>query len=83
MTSIDILVLAGEAAAALEARGFVACGRRVGGQTRVDFWGKGGSSFRYDLAGDESTVPEIVAACLAMVDEGELPVRVRGPSLPS
>ena len=81
MTSIDLLVLAGDAAAALETHGFVACGRRVEGQTRLDFWGKSGTSFHYDLAGDEISVPEIVAACLAMVDEGELPSRRRPSSL--
>lgn len=82
MTSIDLLVLAGDAAAALEAHGFVACGRRTDGLTRVDFWGPRGQSFRYLMTGDESSVPEVVAACLAMLEGDEIPP-ARRTSLPS
>jgi hypothetical protein len=82
MTSNDLLVLAGDAATALESIGFVACGRRIDGVTRVDFWGRDGACFRYALVGDESSVPEVVAACIAMAGEGALPARsARGPSL--
>ncbi len=84
MPSIDPLILAGDAAAALETHGFVACGRRVDGVTRVDFWGRRGASFQYALEGDEQSVTEVVAACLALAGEGGTPSRKPGGStLPS
>lgn len=69
--SEDLLVLAGDAAAMLERHGFVACGRREGGRTRVEFWTKDGSTYKYVLTGVERTVTEIVAACLAVVRVGQ------------
>ena len=64
---IDPLSLAGDASAILERYGFVACGRRVNGRTSVDFWTRDGIAYQHQLTGDEGTVDEVVAACLALV----------------
>ena len=64
---IDPLSLAGDASAILERYGFVACGRRVDGRTRVEFWTRDGIAYKHQLTGDETTVDEVVAACLALV----------------
>ncbi len=63
----DLLVLAGLASEILERHGYVACGRRENGLTRVDFWSRDdGAPHRYELRNDDATVDEIVAACLAL-----------------
>ncbi len=64
---IDPLSLAGDASAVLERHGFVACGRRIDGRTRVDFWTRDGIAYQHELTGTETTVDEVVAACLALV----------------
>ncbi len=78
--TIDPLSLAGDASAILERYGFVACGRRVDGRTRVDFWTRDGIAYRHELTGDEQTVDEIVAACLALVPAATPPLRPRKTS---
>jgi hypothetical protein len=65
-TQIDPLSLAGDASAALERHGFVACGRRVNGETRIDFWTRDGAAYRLELKGDERSVDEVVATCRAL-----------------
>lgn len=62
----DLLVIAGIASETLERHGFVACGRRENGLTRVDFWRRDGLGYRHDLTGDDLTVESVVAACLAL-----------------
>lgn len=66
MERIDPLVLAGEAAAILEQRGFVACGRREEGVTRVDFWSRDGEAYRYVLRATDSDAREVAAMCRAI-----------------
>ena len=67
MTTRDLLEIAAEAAERLEREGLVACGRRVDGVTRVDFWTRAGDAYSLVLENDAITVDEIVAACLAEV----------------
>jgi hypothetical protein len=64
MGGTDLLVLAGEAAALLEAHGFVACGRRQDGMTTLDFWGRDGKRFRLKLTDREHSVEALVQVCL-------------------
>jgi hypothetical protein len=76
MAHRDLLVIAGDASEHLERQGFVACGRRENGVTRVDFWARDGMAYRHELTDDEVTVDDVVAACLAIAraasrDEGE------------
>jgi hypothetical protein len=70
--SIDSLDLVGDASAILERHGFIACGRRVDGRTRVDFWTRHGVAYRYELRGNEQSVDEVVTACLALVPPSPL-----------
>lgn len=65
--SIDLLRLAGDASSILERYGLVACARRVDGQTRVELWTREGAGYQHVLTGAETSVDEIVAACLALV----------------
>lgn len=76
--SIDLLRLAGEASEVLERYGFVACGRRVDGQTRVDLWTPDGVAYQHVLTGTEVSVDEIVAACLALVPPADRGAPARG-----
>jgi hypothetical protein len=62
----DLLALAGKASEVLEGHGFVACGRRQDGVTRVDFWTSNGTTYRYEVRDAAVTVDDIVAGCLAM-----------------
>jgi hypothetical protein len=62
----DLLVLAGDASEILERHGFVACGRRENGVARVDFWTRDGKAYRHELKGEELTVDDLVAKCLAI-----------------
>lgn len=69
MSKPDLLVLAGDAAEKLEREGFVACGRRENGTTRVDFWTRDGRALRHELVEglhDTLTVEAVVAACRAI-----------------
>jgi hypothetical protein len=64
--STDLLVIAGLASEILERHGFVACGRRENGVARVDFWTRdGGVAYRHELTGEDLSVDDVVAACLA------------------
>lgn len=67
MPTLDLLDVAAEAAARLEQHDLVACGRRVDGVTRVDFWTRGGRSFSCVLDDATATVDEVVARCLIVV----------------
>lgn len=78
--AIDPLSLAGDASAVLERYGFIACGRRVNGRTRVDFWTRDGIAYQHELTGDERTVDEVVAACLAIAPAAAPTPRLRGAS---
>lgn len=78
--SNDPLSLAGDASAVLERYGFVACGRRVNGRTRVDFWTRDGIAYQHELTGSETSVDEIVAACLALVPTPIAPTEPRRTS---
>lgn len=73
MERIDLLVLAGDVADALEAHGLVACGRRRDGVTTIDFWGPSGSRFRLRLTGEETRVDALVSACLEQVGRAAPP----------
>jgi hypothetical protein len=78
----DLLVIAGLASEILERHGFVACGRRENGKTRVDFWSRGdGKPFRHDLTDENVTVDEVVAACLAHAKQPPAPVAQRKSQL--
>jgi hypothetical protein len=61
----DLLDIAADAATRLESHGLVACGRRVNGVTRVDFWTRDGRAYSYELAEPTSSVDDVVAGCLA------------------
>lgn len=61
----DLLDIAADAAERLEGLGLVACGRRVNGVTRVDFWTRPGAAHTYVLADADASVDSVVAACLA------------------
>lgn len=80
----DLLVIAGIASEALERRGFIACGRRENGVTRVDFWTRDGVAYRHELRSEDVTVEEIVATCLAQagVDSADVsePATERRPT---
>ncbi len=65
MPSRDLLDIAADAAARLELDGLVACGRRVNGVTRVDFWTRTGHAFSIVLDDANASVDEVVASCLA------------------
>jgi len=82
---IDSLDLAADASTILERHGFVACGRRVDGRTRVDFWTREGIAYRHELTGTEQRVDEVVAACLALVPAatGSTSTAARRTSRPS
>lgn len=73
----DPLVLAGDAAAILEDHGFVACGKRQDGITKVEFWSKTGDTFHYTVTGGEGSPAEVAAACLSVAIGGTLPARHR------
>lgn len=69
MSKQDLLVVAGDAAEKLEQHGVVACGRRIDGVTRVDFWTNTGELHSYVLGETDTTVDGVVMSCLAMLDE--------------
>ncbi|MFO0738357.1 MAG: hypothetical protein U0270_20860 [Labilithrix sp.] len=65
MASRDLLDIAADAAERLEREGgLVACGRRVDGVTRVDFWSGRGQQHSLILTEAMTNVDEIVLACL-------------------
>lgn len=69
----DLLTIAGLAAELLEGHGFIACGRKQDGITRVDFWTRdGAAAFRFELRG-EMAVEEVVSACLALTGTDTAP----------
>ena len=58
--------VAADAAERLEREGgLVACGRRVDGITRVDFWTRGGQQHSVVLTDAMTNVDEIVLACMS------------------
>ena len=75
----DALIIAGLASEILERHGFVACGRRENGVARVDFWRRDGVGYRQELSGDDLTVDDVVAACLALAGHTVLPPRRISP----
>lgn len=65
MATRDLLDIAADAAERLEREGgLVACGRRVNGVTRVDFWTRGGVQHSLVLTEAMTNVDEIVLACM-------------------
>lgn len=77
MPTRDLLDIAADAATRLELHGLVACGRRVNGVTRVDFWTRGGHAFSCVLDDANATVDvdEVVATCLATAQVRVTPAR--------
>ena len=69
MSERDLLVVAGDAAELLEQHGLVACGRRIDGLARVDFWTRDGQSHTFALRDVDMTVEDVVDACLASIGE--------------
>jgi len=65
MPSRDLLDVAADTATLLERHGLVACGRRVNGITRIDFWTHGGKAYSLVLEDLGANVDDIVARCLA------------------
>ena len=65
MPSRDLLDVAADSATLLERHGLVACGRRVNGITRVDFWTRGGDAYSLVLEDLGVSVDDVVARCLA------------------
>jgi hypothetical protein len=61
----DLLDIAADAGERLERHGLVACGRRVNGVTRVDFWTRDGQAHSYVLGDAAPSVDDVVAGCLA------------------
>lgn len=73
----DLLDLAADTAERLECHGLVACGRRVNGVARVDFWTHAGHAYSLVLEDGAASVDDVLAACLATAG-----VRPRGaPSM--
>ncbi len=67
---MDRLVVASEAAFALERMGFVACGRKKDGVVTVDVWWhrpKGTAFIRYEVDNDDYTAETLAAACAITV----------------
>ena len=71
MATRDLLDIAADAAERLEREaGLVACGRRVDGVTRVDFWTRNGSQLSLILTDTMTNVDEIVLACMTKASAG-------------
>jgi hypothetical protein len=60
----DLLDIAADAATRLESHGLVACGRRVNGVTRVDFWTRAGQAYSLVLDDSATSVDDVLAKCL-------------------
>ena len=76
MSKPDLLVVAGDAAEKLEQHGVVACGRRIDGVTRVDFWTHTGEVHSYVLDETDTSVDDVVASCLAKLQKRDEPIFV-------
>jgi hypothetical protein len=79
MPNRDLLIVAGDASERLERHGFVACGRRENGVTRVDFWTRDGKAYRHELKDETISVDELVTTCLAIA--GVRPTAARSSHL--
>jgi len=74
----DLLDVAADAAERLEREGLVACGRRVNGITRVDFWTRSdGKAYSLTVDDTMTDLDELVSLCLAKAGMLEPP----GPSV--
>ena len=66
----DLLDIAADAAERLERHGLVACGRRVNGVTRVDFWTRAGQAHSYVIDDGAVGLDDVVSKCLAIASAG-------------
>lgn len=79
---MDSFEIAGEAAALLEAKGYVACARRVDGKTTLDCWvhqPSGSKQITFSVGDDELSSITLTAKCAAWIRAHALDNEPSGP----